>query len=162
MKNKIILIAITIVSVFAMGLVMSGCSCGGKDDETTFNPANVSGESASHMGNGNNVVNDNFGTISPTEKATDKNGDTVISYTDAEGNKVFRTIKKNGTIKIVVKNKKGKVIRKHTYKPKKYSTPTNANNNNKKKDNKKKDDKKKDDQEHGVVANDGDGWSDFY
>ena len=155
MKNKVILLAITIVAVLAMGVFMSGCSCNSKDDETTFNPNNVPAESASSDGNGNVVINDNFGTISPTEKATDKDGNTVISYTDSEGNKVYRTVKKDGTIHIIVKNKKGKVIKEKTYKHKEPATTAKKKNN-------KKDDKKKDGKEHGVVANDDDGWSDFY
>ncbi len=155
MKNKIILLAITVVAVLAMAAVMSGCSCNSKDDETTFNPKNVQAESASSDGNGNVVVNDNFGTISPTEKATDKDGNTVISYTDSQGNKVIRTVKKDGSLHIVVKNKKGKVIKDKTYKQKTPQTTKKTNN-------KKKDDKKNDGKEHGVVANDGDGWSDFY
>lgn len=155
MKNKVILLAITVAAVLAMAAVMSGCSCNSKDDETTFNPKNVQAESASSDGNGNVVVNDNFGTISPTEKATDKDGNTVISYTDSQGNKVIRTVKKDGSIHIVVKNKKGKVIKEKTYKQKTPQTTKKSNN-------KKKDDKKNDGKEHGVVANDGDGWSDFY
>lgn len=155
MKNKVILLAITVVAVLAMAAVMSGCSCNSKDDETTFNPKNVQAESASSDGNGNVVVNDNFGTISPTEKATDKDGNTVISYTDSQGNKVIRTVKKDGSIHVVVKNKKGKVIKDKTYKQKTPQTTKKSNN-------KKKDDKKNDGKEHGVVANDGDGWSDFY
>ena len=155
MKNKVILLAITVVAVLTMAAVMSGCSCKSKDDETTFNPKNVQAESASSDGNGNVVVNDNFGTISPTEKATDKDGNTVISYTDSQGNKVIRTVKKDGSIHIVVKNKKGKVIKEKTYKQKTPQTTKKSNN-------KKKDDKKNDGKEHGVVANDGDGWSDFY
>lgn len=155
MKNKIILLAITVVAVLAMAAVMSGCSCNSKDDETSFNPKNVQAESASSDGNGNVVVNDNFGTISPTEKATDKDGNTVISYTDSQGNKVIRTVKKDGSIHVVVKNKKGKVIKDKTYKQKTPQTTKKSNN-------KKKDDKKNDGKEHGVVANDGDGWSDFY
>ena len=155
MKNKVILLAITVVAVLAMAAVMSGCSCNSKDDETTFNPKNVQAESASSDGNGNVVINDNFGTISPTEKATDKDGNTVISYTDSQGNKVIRTVKKDGSLHIVVKNKKGKVIKDKTYKQKTPQTTKKSNN-------KKKDDKKNDGKEHGVVANDGDGWSDFY
>ena len=155
MKNKVILLAITVVAVLTMAAVMSGCSCNSKDDETTFNPKNVQAESASSDGNGNVVVNDNFGTISPTEKATDKDGNTVISYTDSQGNKVIRTVKKDGSLHIVVKNKKGKVIKDKTYKQKTPQTTKKSNN-------KKKDDKKNDGKEHGVVANDGDGWSDFY
>ena len=155
MKNKVILLAITVVAVLTMAAVMSGCSCNSKDDETTFNPKNVQAESASSDGNGNVVINDNFGTISPTEKATDKDGNTVISYTDSQGNKVIRTVKKDGSIHIVVKNKKGKVIKEKTYKQKTPQTTKKSNN-------KKKDDKKNDGKEHGVVANDGDGWSDFY
>ena len=155
MKNKVILLAITVAAVLAMAAVMSGCSCNSKDDETTFNPKNVQAESASSDGNGNVVVNDNFGTISPTEKATDKDGNTVISYTDSQGNKVIRTVKKDGSLHIVVKNKKGKVIKDKTYKQKTPQTTKKSNN-------KKKDDKKNDGKEHGVVANDGDGWSDFY
>ena len=156
MKNKKILIGIAAVVVAAVVIVILCVSCGGKKDETatTFNPKNVPAESASSDGNGNVVVNDNFGTVSPTEKATDKDGNTVISYTDSQGNKVIRTVKKDGTIHVVVKNKKGKVIKDKTYKEKKYETTT--------KQKKKKDDKKKDGQESGVVANDGDGWSDFY
>ena len=118
MKNKVILLTITVVAVLAMAAVMSGCSCNSKDDETTFNPKNVQAESASSDGNGNVVVNDNFGTISPTEKATDKDGNTVISYTDSQGNRVIRTVKKDGSLHIVVKNKKGKVIKEKTYKQK--------------------------------------------
>lgn len=155
MKNKVILLTITVVAVLSMAAVMSGCSCNSKDDETTFNPKNVQAESASSDGNGNVVVNDNFGTISPTEKATDKDGNTVISYTDSQGNKVIRTVKKDGSLHIVVKNKKGKVIKDKTYKQKTPQTTKKSNN-------KKKDDKKNDGKEHGVVANDGDGWSDFY
>ena len=155
MKNKVILLAITVVAVLTMAAVMSGCSCNSKDDETTFNPKNVQAESASSDGNGNVVINDNFGTISPTEKATDKDGNTVISYTDSQGNKVIRTVKKDGSLHIVVKNKKGKVIKDKTYKQKTPQTTKKSNN-------KKKDDKKNDGKEHGVVANDGDGWSDFY
>ncbi|MBR2190253.1 MAG: hypothetical protein IJ883_01195 [Eubacterium sp.] len=155
MKNKVILLTITVVAVLAMAAVMSGCSCNSKDDETTFNPKNVQAESASSDGNGNVVVNDNFGTISPTEKATDKDGNTVISYTDSQGNRVIRTVKKDGSLHIVVKNKKGKVIKEKTYKQKTPQTTKKSNN-------KKKDDKKNDGKEHGVVANDGDGWSDFY
>lgn len=155
MKNKVILLAITVAAVLAMAAVMSGCSCNSKDDETTFNPKNVQAESASSDGNGNVVVNDNFGTISPTEKATDKDGNTVISYTDSQGNRVIRTVKKDGSLHIVVKNKKGKVIKEKTYKQKTPQTTKKSNN-------KKKDDKKNDGKEHGVVANDGDGWSDFY
>ena len=155
MKNKVILLIITVVAVLSMAAVMSGCSCNSKDDETTFNPKNVQAESASSDGNGNVVVNDNFGTISPTEKATDKDGNTVISYTDSQGNKVIRTVKKDGSLHIVVKNKKGKVIKDKTYKQKTPQTTKKSNN-------KKKDDKKNDGKEHGVVANDGDGWSDFY
>ncbi len=144
------------MAVLAMAVIMSGCSCSSEDDTTTFNPKNVPAESASSDGKGNVVVNDNFGTISPTEKTTDKSGNTVISYTDSQGNKVTRTVKKDGSIHVVVKNKKGKVINDETYKRKEPATTAKPKKNN------KKDDKKQDNKEHGAVVNDGDGWSDFY
>ncbi len=145
MKTKISLLVISVVVLVAMGVVMSGCSCS-KDKEKA---KDVPTAKVVESGNGVQYVNDNFPTISPTEKVTNKKGDTIISYTNSDGSKVTRTIHKNGTIRVVIKDKKGKVIKDKTFKSKK--TKTTKNDKKKDKSSKKKD--KKDDN---------DGWSDFY
>lgn len=155
MKNRVLLLAITIVAVAAMAVVLGGCGCGDSSKETKLNPNNVPTDDVTGNINGFNVVNDEFETISPTQKTTDAKGNTVISYTDSQGNKVIRTVKKNGTIHIVVKNKKGKIIKDKTYKDKIQNT-TKQNKKNDKKEN------KKDDGEHVGAMNDEEGWSDFY
>ena len=157
MKNKILLV-ISIVALVAMAVVLTGCSCGnGNSKETTINPKNVPTDKAEGNGNGVNYVEDNFPTISPTEKTTDKNGNTVITYTNEEGNKVIKTYKKDGIVKMVIKDKNGKVIKKKEYKESTQEETKKAS----KKDNKK--DGKKDQKESAGSVNDDNGsWSDFY
>lgn len=178
MKNKVILLAITIVAVLALGAVMSGCSCD-KDSskKTTVNPKDVQTASVQNDGNGGNVVDDQFPTIADKVVTTDKHGNEVVKYTNAEGNKVTRITKKDGTVKIIIKNKKGKVIETRQYTDKAAATAKygetkkasqNSKNDNKKQD--KKDNKKEDKKEtknnnkpnSAGVANNGDDWSDFY
>ena len=157
MKNKKALIGYVIAGIVAVAVIVLLINFGSKSDDetTTFNPKNVSAENATNVGDGNNVVENNTKTISPLKTYTDKKGNAVTEYKDTKGNTVIRTIEKDGTVREVVKNKKGKVIKEKTYKQKAPETTKKANN-------KKKDDKKNDGKEHGVVANDGDGWSDFY
>ena len=81
----------------------------------------------------------------------------MISYTDSDGNKVTRTYVKGGKIHVVIKDKKGKVIKDRTFKDKTKKETKKTN----KKDN-KKNNKKDEGEEHAGVVNDDDGWSDFY
>ena len=155
MKNKKAMIGYVLTGIFAVAIIVLLINFGNKSDDetTTVNPKNVSAEKATNVGNGNNVVKDNFNP--PLKTYTDKKGNTVTEYKDTDGNTVIKTVEKNGTVHYVVKNKKGKVIKDKTYKQ-------TAPETTKKSKNKKKDDKQNDGKEHGVVANDGDGWSDFY
>ena len=100
MKNRVLLIVITIVAVTAMAFSMAGCGCS-KSGKSTVNPNDVPTDNATGSKNGMNYVNDEFGTISPTQKTTDKKGNTVIKYTDSQGNQVTRTMKKNGMIILI-------------------------------------------------------------
>ena len=159
MKNKVSLLVVAVLVVI-IAAVAVGCSCGEKGDkETKLNPNNVSTDNASGNQNGVNVVNDEFQTISPTEKSTDKKGNTVISYTDSDGNKVTRTLTKDGKVKIVITDKNGKVIKKKVYKDKMAETKKQGKKDSKKDG--KKDDKKDEEEQVGAINND-EGWSDFY
>ena len=158
MKSRVLLLVITIVVVAALGIVMGGCSCSSKKDSDA---KNATLDQAVSKKDGVAYVNDNFPTISPTEKTTDKDGNTVISYTNADGNKVTRTIGKDGKIHVVIKDKKGKVIKDKTFKDKtQKATKKSSSKKDSKKDSKKKD--KDEDGEHAGVVNNEDGWSDFY
>ncbi|MCR5430509.1 MAG: hypothetical protein K6E58_04695 [Eubacterium sp.] len=171
MKNKVVLLAITIIAVLAMGIVMGGCSCD-KDSskKTTVNPKNVPTANGQTNGSGDSVVEDQFPTISNKEVSTDKHGNEVVKYTNVEGNKVTRITKKNGVVKIIIKNKKGKVIETKQFKDEAAKAANEAvskkQSQNKKKDSKKEDKKetKKDSKKKNQagVANDNDDWSDFY
>lgn len=164
MKSRVLLVLITVVAVTAMAFVMAGCSCSkdtGKAKQTENIP-DVPTAKAEHKGNGSNVVEDDFESISPVEKTTDKNGNEVVKYTNADGNKVTRITKKNGEVTVIIKNKKGKVIKKSKFVD---PTITSVNKSNKKDDNKddNKDGKKDGDGKADAgVANDDGGWSDFY
>ncbi len=162
MKNKILLIA-TIVAVLAMGLVMSGCSCNKSDSKETT----AKNEQTANQETYKNVASDDFPTISNDQKTTDKNGNEVVKYTNAKGQKVTRITKKDGTVKIIIRDKKGKVIKEKEFKDEAAAAAIKKqeqNKKNNKKDSKKEDDKKdeKKDEKAGVM-NDNDGnWSDFY
>ena len=171
MKNKVLLLVITIAAVSAMAVGLAGCSCGKSDSKketTTIDVKSVPTDKAVKSDDGEVYVEDNFPTISPTEKTTDKDGNTVVTYTDSEGNKVKRTVTKDGVIKIVIKDKNGKVIKKHSYKEKKVTNPATkkiSDKKYKKANSKKTDDKKTDKnakQDEVGAVNDDDGWSDFY
>ena len=179
MKNRVVLLAITIVTVTALAFVMGGCSCNSKktsNKETTVNVKDVPTNKIVKKGKGSQVAKDQFESISPIEKTTDKKGNTIVKYTNAQGYKVTRTTDKNGTVKIVIKNKKGKVINTRQFKDPNFKKAEEAVKESKKttkkdtkkdskKDNKKddkKDDKNDDKKEGAGVANDNDNWSDFY
>lgn len=161
MKNRVILLAITIVTVTAMAFVMAGCSCNKKEK---VDPAKLPTESIQHQGKGNNVVEDQFETVSQEVRTTDKQGNQIVKYTNAEGQRVTRiTNMKNGMVKVIIKNKKGKVIETKEFRDPTVTTKK-SNKKKNKKDNKKEDkkDNNKDNGEMvGGVANDGE-WSDFY
>ena len=160
MKNKYALIGIIAFVVVIAVIVIIACSCNcGKGNKDSDAKQAATAEVIS-KGKGAVYVEDNFETISPTEKTTDKDGNTVISYTNAQGQKVTRTYKKDGTIRVVIKDKKGNVIKDKTMKNKE-TTKKPSKKDDKKKDDKKKDDKK-DEGEHAGVVNNEDGWSDFY
>ena len=163
MKSRVLLLAITIVAVTAMAFAMSGCSCDSKKEKaTTINPKDVPTAKTASDGQGGVYIEDNFESISPTEKTTDDKGNTVITYTNAEGNKVTKTISKDGTVNLVIKDKKGKVIKKRTYKETVESTAKSSGKNDNKKET-KKNSKKKNEKESAGAANDSDGrWSEFY
>ena len=159
MKTKVSLLLITAIALVAMAVVMSGC--GSKKEKTTVKPGDAPTNKVIQNGDGVNYVEDNIPTISPIEKTTDKKGNTVVTYTNGDGNKVTRTEYKNGKVHLVIKDKKGKVIKDKTYKRKEASTtaaPKKDTKKDSKKDSKKEDKKDKDKKKSG----DDDGWSDFY
>lgn len=162
MKNKVLLLAITIVAVAAMAFAMSGCSCKDSKKETTkFDPNKVPTANAKVAGDGNMVVDD-FPTISATEKVTNKKGDTVIRYTSSDGNKVERVITKDGYIKVTIWDKNGKVIKKKKFKNKMEKVDTKDGDNKTTKKSDKKETTKKGSPKAGVANDDDGSWSDFY
>lgn len=156
MKKRITLLAITLVAMLAMGLILGGCGCSNNNAPTA--PA----DPATHAGNGENYVADEFGTAIPTKKTVDKNGNTIITYTNDDGNKVTKTIDKKGNVTVVVKDKKGKVVETKKYKEK-VTEPAKSETKKVEKKTKKTEKKtKKAEDKTKKKGGTQDGWSDFY